>query len=389
MSVAWAVGQVDLPRVISEDPLLAVGWFLVALVLFVLAGLLLRRLLRSPGQRFKLLLGSLNAVGVVMHPNPDPDAMSCALAVKALADETETDTTLYYSGQIRHHENRAFETVLDVDFECIDTVDEIDEESVVIVDHNEPRGFNGAESVDPIAVIDHHPGDGTGEQFTDVRTDNGACATIFSEYFDSLGWEPVGPDEIDSIDDDSTAISPRISTGLVYGIQSDTKHLTNGCSSAEFDAAAFLYQGVDQDKLDRIANPDMDAESLEVKARAITDREVRGPFAISDVETVSNADSIPQAADELRRLEGVNAVVVMGETNGTIQLSGRSTDDRVHMGKVLESAVETVPIASAGGHARMGGGQIPIEHMEGLGPGDGMTREELKERLFDAMNGDL
>ncbi len=389
MSVPRAVGQIDLPSVLTEDPLLALGWILVAIVLLVLAGVVLRRLLRSPGKRFKRVLGSLDAAAVVMHPNPDPDAMSCALAVQEIAEEAGTETSLYYAGQIRRHENRAFETVLDVDFDCIETADEIDEQAVVLVDHNEPRGFEGAERLDPVAVIDHHPGDGTGTKFTDVRTDNGACATIFSEYFDSLDWEPVGPDDIDSVDDDSAVLSPQVSTGLVYGIQSDTKQLTNGCSPAEFDAAAFLYGGVDRDKLDRIANPDMDVESLEVKARAITDREVHGPFAISDVGAVSNADSIPQAADELRRLEGVNAVVVLGESNGSIQLSGRSTDDRVHMGKVLENAVEAVPMASAGGHARMGGGQIPVEHMEGLGPGEGTTREELKQRLFDAMNGDL
>ena len=57
------------------------------------------------------------------------------------------------------------------------------------------------------------------------------------------------------------------------------------------------------------------------------------------------------------------------------------------MGKVLQTAVESVPMAEAGGHARMGGGQVPLDHMEGLAPGEGLTREELKRRLFDAMNG--
>jgi hypothetical protein len=27
--------------------------------------------------------------------------------------------------------------------------------------------------------------------------------------------------------------------------------------------------------------------------------------------------------------------------------------------------------------------------MNGLGPGEGLTREEFKQRLFDAMNGEL
>jgi hypothetical protein len=59
------------------------------------------------------------------------------------------------------------------------------------------------------------------------------------------------------------------------------------------------------------------------------------------------------------------------------------------MGKALRAAVEDVPMAGAGGHARMGGGQLSIEHMNGLGPGEGMDRTEFHDRLFDAMVGDL
>jgi nanoRNase/pAp phosphatase (c-di-AMP/oligoRNAs hydrolase) len=388
MPVAGTVAQTDLPSAISGTPRVVIGGLLV--VLLAVAGwFVFERLLRSPGERFAAVVEDCKEIAILMHPNPDPDAMACALATQLIADRRDTDATIYYSGQIRHHENRAFETVLDVDFDCIKSADEIEENDIVLVDHNEARGFEGADTTDPVAVVDHHPGAGTGEQFTDVRPDNGACATIFSEYLDTLGWQTVDPDRFEANGFDGETVPPRIATGLVYGIQSDTKHLTNGCSSDEFTAAAFLYNGIDEDKLDRIANPDMDAESLEVKADAITDREVRGPFAISDVGSISNIDAIPQAADELRRLEGINAVIVLGDVDNRIKLSGRSKDDRVHMGKVLETAVEAVPMADGGGHARMGGGQVPIDHMKGLGPGEGLTRDELKERLFDAMNGEL
>jgi nanoRNase/pAp phosphatase (c-di-AMP/oligoRNAs hydrolase) len=100
-------------------------------------------------------------------------------------------------------------------------------------------------------------------------------------------------------------------------------------------------------------------------------------------------DAIPQAADELLRLEGVTAVVVFGDSDGDLRLSGRSRDDRVHMGKTLQAVVKDVPMSSAGGHARMGGGQLSIEHMNGIGLSDGMNRVEFQDRLFDAMVGDI
>ena len=374
---------------LRENPLLVAGILIGTLIALGVAWLVLRRLRRTKGEKLARLLSGYDSVSVLMHPNPDPDAMSVALGAKALAESVDTDGSLYYPGQIRHQENRAFETVLDLDFEQIEAAEDLSGDAVVLVDHNEPRGFTGSERVDPAAIVDHHPGGGKGLEFTDVRTEVGACASIFAEYFRDMGWEPVTPDDAETLQTEVGVLEPHVSTGLVYGILSDTTNLTKGCSAADFAAVSYLYPGVDEDCLDRIANPEVDAEVLDVKASAITNREVQNPFAVTDVGTVSNADTIPQAADELLRLEGVTAVVVMGDRDGQLHLSGRSRDDRVHMGKTLETVVEEVPMANAGGHARMGGGQLSLEHMEGLGPGDGMTREEFADRLFEAMTGDF
>lgn len=394
MSSLDAVGeQVDsLASTLAEEPLLTVALIVLLLVLLVGSGFLLRYLRRTPGERFARLLGTYDGVAVLMHPDPDPDAMACALAVEEIAAAQDTEATLYYPGQIRHHENRAFETVLEADFEKIETSGEIVESNIVLVDHNVARDFPGVERIEPVAVIDHHPGNGTGQEFTDVRTEYGACASILTEYFENLGWETISPDDLEengASDSMEKTLSPVTATALLYGIQADTNRLTKGCAIEDFHAASFLYPGIDEEKLDRVANPEIDPESLDVKARAISERKVRSAFAVSDVGTVSNSDSIPQAADELRRLEGINAVIVLGDKDDTIRFAGRSDDDRVHMGNVLESVLDDVPMAGGGGHARMGGGQCSLEHMEGIGPGDGISREELRERLFAAMNGDL
>jgi len=382
------------PGYASENPVLVAG-VVVGLVLLVGGGFgLYRYLARSPVSRLQSLLADYDAVTVMMHPNPDPDAMSSALAVDQLAAAAGTQATLCYSGEIRRPENRAFETVLDLDFDCIETVGDIETEAVVLVDHNEPRGFAGAEKVEPIAVVDHHPGGGTGVDFTDVRTDMGACATIFAEYFEDLEWDFFEVDValtdggVDTADVPEDAMPSHVATGLIYGIQSDTRSLTNGCSAADFAAAAYLYQGVDSDLLNRIANPQVDAEVLDVKSRAISEREVRAPYGFSDVGEVSNTDAIPQAADELETLEGVSAVVVIGEKEGTIRIAGRSRDDRVHIGRAIEAVVDDIPMAEGGGHARMGGGKVPIEYMDGIGPSEGVSMDELQERFFEAMAGE-
>ena len=357
------------------------------------AAIVYRWLRQSDGERFKGLLADQEAVTVLLHPNPDPDAMASATAIAALADQVGTEVTIQYPGQIRHQENRAFRTVLDLELDNIEHVTDLDAESVVLVDHNVPRGFTGAEGILPLAVVDHHPGEGTGELFTDVRTDYGSCASIVAEYFEDIGAVPVPADQHASETGAKYVLPSAAATGLLYGILSDTKDLTVGAGAVDFEAASYLHPGVDGDKLDRIANPEVDAEVLEIKARAIAGRRIEGSFAVSDVGTVSNADAIPQAADEIIRLEGVTAVVIAGEKDGTIHLSGRSRDDRVHMGQVLESVTDGISNASAGGHARMGGGQIAPQPQlsdggEPIGT-DTVPREALIDRLFASMSGEI
>ncbi len=390
----WALSAVsetlsEVEAFVRANPeLTAVAAFVVVAVLVSVYALLRAR--RPSGVTFRRLLAEKDEISVLMHPNPDPDAMAAAIGVASLANQLDVDATVQYPGQIRHQENRAFRTVLDLELDRIDHVSGLAAETVVLVDHNEPRGFGGADGVLPTAVIDHHPGDGTGEEFTDVRTDYGATASVVAEYFDDNGAVPVPPDKHASETDGDLSLSTRASTGLLYGILADTKHLTVGASEPDFAAAAYVYPGVDQDQLDRIANPAVDSEVLEVKARAIAGRQIEGSFAVADVGGVNNVDAIPQAADELIQLEGVSAVVVIGERDGTIHLSGRSRDDRVHMGNAIDAVLSDLDNGNGGGHSRMGGGTItPEVDPTGEAEPDTVDRDALANGLFRAMAGDV
>lgn len=374
--VALQTGVVD---VVRQRPVLSAAALVALLVLLVVGWFALRRFRQTPADRFRRGLAARDAITVLMHPNPDPDAMASALAVQRIANDAGTSATLQHPGQIRHQENRVFANVLELDVERVTDASELAADAVVLVDHNEPRGFAGAGGLRPIAVVDHHPGSGAGTAFTDVRVDYGACASILAEYLADLGYVPGSEPDLPT----------DLATGLLYGILSDTKGLTRGMSEADFEAGGFLAAAVDTEALDRIANPEVDADVMDVKARAVTRRRTSGPYVVSDVGDVENVDAISQAADELLKLEGTTAVVVFGDHRGTLHLSGRSRDDRVHMGKTLQAVVEDIPMAEAGGHSRMGGGQCSLDHMAGLGPGNGISRDELREELFAALSGDL
>ncbi len=226
-----------------------------------------RYLSRTPGER---CVGRWPARPdrSVDAPEPGPGRDGLGSAVGLLVAGTDTSASLLYPGQIRHQENRAFRTVLDLDLDPIDHVSDLAAEAVVLVDHNEPRGFAGRGGP-PLAVVDHHPGDGSGDEFTDVRSDYGACATIVASYFNQLEFEFSDTQGTGSIDIDAApaeTVPCALATGLMYGIQSDTRSLTNGCQSEDFAAAAFLYDGMDSDLLNRIATPRSTPEVLDVKS---------------------------------------------------------------------------------------------------------------------------
>jgi nanoRNase/pAp phosphatase (c-di-AMP/oligoRNAs hydrolase) len=359
---------------------------LVSVLVLVGGGYLLHQFTRPSGVQLASLLSEYDAVSVLTHPNPDPDAMAAAMGVASLAQQVDTGAKIQFPGQIRHQENRAFRNVLEVDLDPIERASDLDAGAVVLVDHNQPRGFTGSEEVRPIAVVDHHPGEGRGEAFTDVRTEYGACSSVIAEYFQDLDATPVPPETHESEVEATYVVPSRVATGLFFGILTDTNRLTSGIDPADFAASSYLSAGVDESALDRIANPQVSAETLEIKATAIRERQVEGAFAISDVGDVSNVDAIPQASDELILLEGVTAAVVYGARNGVLYLSGRSRDDRVHMGRAIESALADIPGANGGGHARMGGGQITIDEGEFVWPA---RRNTLTDRLWRALEGDL
>jgi nanoRNase/pAp phosphatase (c-di-AMP/oligoRNAs hydrolase) len=369
-------------RTIPEsNPEVTVAAVVGALVAVAVAAAVVRRD-TGTGHAFVDVLEECDHVTVLTHPNPDPDALAAGMAVAHLASTVGVAANIQYPGEIRHQENRAMRTVLDIDCEPVDHVSDLASESVVLVDHNEPRGFAGAGSVLPVAVVDHHPGEGEGEAFTDVRTDYGATASVVAEYYRDLDAEPVPSEDHESEVDGNVVVPTAVATALVYGILTDTHDLTTGAAAADFAAAGALYPGVDSTALNRIANPQVGAEVLEVKARAIAARRVEGPFAVSYIGELSNPDAIPQAADELAQLEGVTAVVVCGECDGTVHLSGRSRDDRVHMGRVLEVATAPFDGATAGGHPRMGGGRVPVAAVR-----SDAARSAFVERLFETLDG--
>ncbi|MFB6068585.1 MAG: DHH family phosphoesterase [Halobacterium sp.] len=332
-------------------------------------------------ERLQSLRETLHGVdgrlGVFMHDNPDPDAIAAAVGLQRIAEDFGVETEACYFGEISHQENRAFVNLLDLEVRNVTTEESLEFDAVALVDHSAP-GLN--DQLDPETdvdiVIDHHPPKGDVDaDFVDVREGYGASSTILVEYIRGYSLE----------------VDTAVATGLLYGIRVDTKDFSREITTHDFEAGAWLLPRADVDVLERIESPSMSADTFDTIARAIRNRELDGSVLASCVGSISDRDTLAQAADRLLTMRGVTVTFVYGYTEGTIYVSARSRGTELDLGEALRSAFGD--IGSAGGHADMAGAQLPLGLFDEVGAEAEGTLTEMVEdvvasRFFDAVRGE-
>ena len=301
----------------------------------------------TPARTLHELLAEGNELNIVCHNNPDPDCLASAFALGRIAVAAGIDEHhILYSGDISHQQNRAFVNLLDIDLEAFDPADVVDREAgslLAFVDHAVPGQNNHVPEGTPVdIVIDHHPFETIDARFVDHRDDVGATSTILTEYVQELDIEHGSP----------------LATALLFAIRRETLGYLRGTTRKEYDASGYLHDHADRGMLRQLSSPAVSGATVDAIATAIQHRTVRGSVLISHVGRTTERDALPQSADYLATLEGVETAVVFGVVDGSIQFSGRSTDSRIHIGDVLHRAFADV--GNAGGHREMAGGEIPL-----------------------------
>jgi len=315
-------------------------------------------------------------LAVVMHDNPDPDAIASAVALGDLAERAGCTVSLCYHGDISHQENRAFVNLLEFDLVNLDTEpdDALDAyDGFALVDHSRP-GVNDQLPEDlPIdIVIDHHPPRLPVEaRYVDLRSGVGATSTLLVDYFQRLDIEIPEP----------------IATGLLFGIRVDTREFRREVSVEDFQAAAALVSRADMEALQRIEDPSVSGETLAIIGRAIANREEEGSVLLSCVGQVADRDALAQAADQLLDLEGIHATMVYGVHDGTIYASARARGAGIDLGEAVRDAFGQ--IGSAGGHADMAGAQITLGVLDSVDDREeslhSIVSSVVNDRFLDAV----
>ncbi len=300
---------------------------------------------------------------IIVHNNPDPDAISSAMGLKEIAGSVGVKSEIHYRGNIDHHENKAFVNLLDIELDQSTDFEASDYKKIAMIECSTP-GVNNMLPPDTQVsiVIDHHQADieEIRAEYVDIRPNIGATATIMTKYLQDL----------------DIPIKTELATALLYGIKVDTDDFCRNTDSADLIAAAYLYPLANHDILSRIETPSRSIEEIEVLGDAIKNREIKGSYMLSNVGPIHNRDALAQAADYLLSLEGITTTIVFGLGEDHIYISGRTRDVRINIGKVMQDAFGA---DKGGGHSLLAGAQIPLGVLGGTK--DKQTLMKLAEEV--------
>lgn len=316
--------------------------------------------------RIRELLAPCERIGILVQPDPDPDGIASAYALRALLGRKRTTAPLISFGDVQRPENQALCEAIGIEVRVI-TPDEISEfDGLVLVDV-QPNVFGDdpperLKSID--VVIDHHP-ERTGYEATisDIRSNYGATSTIFTEYLRAT----------------NTEINPRLATALLYGIKSDTQYLGRETSNHDMQSFAFLHASHSPALLRRIERPALPLAGLQALGRALSKADVRDGIHILVLGRVRE-DVIPQVADMALQAEGAEWSIAVGTVGRNLVFSVRNVGYVRAAGEVVKAVVEGLGVG--GGHRSMAKGIIPLKAFrEVYGRAD---RAQIRSALYDA-----
>ncbi len=316
--------------------------------------------------KIRRLLDEREKIAILLQPDPDPDGIASAYALRTLLGRKRTTAPIVSFGEVQRPENQALCEAVGIDVKVISPEEINDYDGHVLVDV-QPNVFGD----DPPArlsrvdlVVDHHP-ERSGYEATirDIRTSYGATSSIVTEYLRATNSE----------------VNAKLATALLYGIKSDTQYLGRETSRRDMQSFAFLHASHSPALLRRIERPALPLPGLRALGRALAGAEVRDGIHILVLGRVRE-DVIPQVADMALQAQGAEWAIAVGIVNRDIVFSVRNVGYVRAAGEVVRAVVDGLGVG--GGHRSMAKGIIPLKAFrEVYGRAD---RRQIRSALYDA-----
>src|SRR6186997_1975898 len=266
-----------------------------------------RSLTRLKVQQYQRFFSDADRVLILLHNDPDPDAMASGLALRNILRRTKTTAIIGALQGVTRPENLRMVNLLDIHVEPITPAAPHEYDRVAMVDV-QPHYFGGlVDRVD--LVIDHHPEQpGYTAVFKDIRADYGSTCTILTEHLRAV----------------DVNISERTATAMLYAIKSDTLFFARQTNRVDLEAFTFLYPLADPALIRKMEGAEITLERLEHVTRALGTSRFRHQVFSAFLGETTREDFIPYTADFLLQVEGVKWTMVSGIVGGQLILSVRN-----------------------------------------------------------------
>ena len=304
-----------------------------------------RSMTRAKVQQYQRYFSDADRVLILLHHDPDPDALASGLALRSLLRRTRTTAIIGAIQGMTRPENIRMADLLDIGVETITPESLTSFERVATVDV-QPHYFPGLlDRVD--LVIDHHPEQtGYSAVFKDIRPDYGSTCTILTEHLRAVDQN----------------ISERTATAMLYAIKSDTLFFARHTNRVDLDAFTYLYPLADPAMIRKMEGVEITLERLEYVTRASDTGKIKEQVFCAFLGEVAREDFITYPADFFLQLEDVKWTVLAGVVNGTLIVSVRNLGYSKNAGEFVKRWF--AELGSAGGHRAMAKAVVPLERFE-------------------------
>jgi nanoRNase/pAp phosphatase (c-di-AMP/oligoRNAs hydrolase) len=301
-----------------------------------------RSMTRARVQQYQRYFADADRVLIMLHNDPDPDALASGLALRNLLRRTKTTAIIGAMQGVTRPENLRMANMLDIHVEQVTATSLQQFERIATVDV-QPHYFGGLLDRADL-VIDHHPEQpGYSAVFKDIRADYGSTSTILTEHLRAV----------------DVNISERTATAMLYAIKSDTLFFARHTNRVDLEAFTFLYPLADAALIRKMEGAEITLERLDYVTRASQGGIMKDQVFSAFVGEAPREDFIPYTADFFLQLEDVKWTIVAGIVNGSLIVSVRNLGYSRNAGEFVKRWF--ADIGSAGGHRAMAKAVVPME----------------------------
>ena len=301
-----------------------------------------RSMTRARVQQYQRYFADADKVLILLHNEPDPDALASGLALRNLLRRTKTTAIIGAIQGVTRPENLRMANMLDIHVERITPAQFAEFDRIATVDV-QPHYFAGIlDRVD--LVVDHHPEQtGYSAAYKDIRADYGSTSTILTEHLRAV----------------DVNISERTATAMLYAIKSDTLFFARHTNRVDLEAFTFLYPLADAALIRKMEGAEITLDRLEYVTRASQGGIMKEQVFSAFIGEAPREDFVPYTADFFLQLEDVKWTIIAGVVAGSLIISVRNLGYSRNAGEFVKRWF--ADIGSAGGHRAMAKAVVPID----------------------------